>query len=148
MFLVHAVRYRCSYSRKVPRQDRVLAIKMKHSDFQHLLSLACVTHSNGSRLSAENRQKPVRVQWDPERSPNLQVFSYRSIRIGISSNINLKWINKWIISIEDVTENVHASRKAVDGGILDVKVLREKGLFPEERVYEVDERLRETLEMN
>jgi hypothetical protein len=121
---------------------------MKHAHFQHLLSLACVTHSHGGPLSKEDRQKPVRVQWDPERSPSLQVLPYRSIQIGISGEISQKWLEEWIVAIEDVTEKAQALKKAVDGGILDVKVLVEKGLFPEERVYEVNERLRETLKMN
>ena len=119
---------------------------MKHSHFQHLLSLACVTN-NRSPLSAEDRQKPIRVQWDPERSPSLQVLLYRSIQIGIPGEVGKKWVEEWILAIEDVTEKARALKKAVDGGVSDAKVLVEKGLFPAERVYEVGDGLRETLKM-
>jgi hypothetical protein len=145
---VHAIRWRISFSRKAPREERVLAIKMRHEHFQHLLSLASVTHSNGGPLSQEDRRKPVRVQWDPERLTVLQDPFHRNIRIGISSQISMKWINNWIVDIEDVTDEARVSKKAVDAGHFGLKELVERGLFPDERVYEVDERLRETLQIN
>lgn len=50
---------------KDSNQSHILALKMKHEHFQALLSQAVVT--NGSGLIDEEKEMPVRVQWDPER---------------------------------------------------------------------------------
>jgi len=55
------VLYSSGYSLKDPRQSHILALKMTHENFKKLLSNAVVTH--GQTLTAEERQKPVRVQW-------------------------------------------------------------------------------------
>ena len=39
----------------------------------------------GTPFTSEEKQVPVRVQWDPERSPRLGMLGYRSIQIGIGS---------------------------------------------------------------
>jgi hypothetical protein len=69
--------YRSGYSTKDSQQSHILALKMTHQDFQNLLSQAAVTH--GSALTNEEKERPVRVQWDPERGPGLEVLPYRSI---------------------------------------------------------------------
>jgi hypothetical protein len=76
---------------------------MTHQNFQQLISLATVTEG-GSALSEAEKAKPVRVQWDPERGPKLEVLPYRSIQIGIGEALSQKWVEEWIESIEDVTE--------------------------------------------
>jgi hypothetical protein len=70
---------------------------MKRSRFEHLLSLACVTHA---RLSEEERKRPVRVQWDPERSVAVGKLEYRSIQIGIRPELSEVWAKEWVEGIE------------------------------------------------
>jgi len=109
-----------------------------------------VTHGpvEGKRFVGEGI---VRVQWDPERSFRIGRLDYRSIQIGIPAELVNTWINEWIVGIEDVTDKARELKKVVDEdkdrelGLDDVK---EKGLFPDERVYEVDEDIRKILQMD
>ena len=100
--------YRSGYSTKDARQSRILALKMTHENFQNLLAQAVVCH--GAALSDEEKARPVRVQWDPERGPGLEVLGYRSTQIGIGEKLSRKWAEEWIESIEDVTD------KALESG--------------------------------
>lgn len=139
--------YRSGYSTKDARQSHILALKMTHENFQNLLSQAVVCH--GASLSKEERERPVRVQWDPERGSGLELLNYRSIQIGIGEKLSRKWAEEWIESIEDVTERALELKGEVEkGGKLEQQLLRERGLLPLERVYEIPEQLRETLKMD
>jgi Domain of unknown function (DUF4291) len=119
---------------------------MNHKNFQHLLSMASVT--NGGPLAHEARKKPVRVQWDPERSPRIGRLEYRSIQIGISGELAKKWVEEWIESIEDVTDTAKELMRVVkeEKGV-GIEELVKRGLMPAEREYEVPEELRRVLEM-
>jgi len=139
--------YRSGYGTKDAKQARILALKMTHDNFRHLLSLAQVTAS-GIALTAEQKAKPVRVQWDPERSPSLEPLPYRSIQIGISRDISRKWAEEWIESIEDVTERAKGLKDALDSeGRLEIQDLVARSLFPEEREFELPESLKKSLGM-
>ncbi|KAI9769221.1 MAG: hypothetical protein M1840_004350 [Geoglossum simile] len=136
--------YRSGYSTKDDRQSHILAIKMTHQNFKKLLSQAMVV--TGTSLTASERAKPVRVQWDPERTPSLGVLPYRSIQIGISQALSQTWVEQWIESIEDVTENALGLMNAVkEDPRVPLEVLKAKGFVPEEKVYEVPKELQQTL---
>ena len=137
-------RYRAGYSYKDKGQARILALRIKHENFQKLLSQATVTH--GQQLTASERENPVRVQWDPERSPSLKVLPYRSIQIGISGKLNKTWAEEWTESIEDMTETAQMLKKMVDEGMTGEDVLVARSLVPTERVYEIPDELRQTLQ--
>ncbi len=119
---------------------------MKHSDFFKLLKEAVVCH--GQTLTSEDRKKDVRVQWDPERGPSLELLSYRSIQIGISGVLANWWVEEGIVSIEDVTEKARSLwHDAVDpakakGERVLVEECMEKGLMPREREFDVPEEAR------
>lgn len=116
---------------------------MSHAHFTHLLSLALVPHGRKPPLTpAEKSQYPVRVQWDPERSPTLEVLPYRSIQIGISGAISEIWAREWVQRIEDVTARARELKRVLDqevGAGLGVEELVRRGLVPREVVYEVEE---------
>ncbi|KAF8243870.1 hypothetical protein K440DRAFT_656095 [Wilcoxina mikolae CBS 423.85] len=132
--------YRSGYSYKSPLQSRILAITMKRERFEHLLSLACVTHG---LLSEEERSRPVRVQWDPERSVDMQKLEYRSIQIGIGRRISEVWVKEWVEGIEDVTERARRVKELVEEG----RVQEARMLVPEERPYPLSKELEEWLKM-
>lgn len=120
---------------------------MKHAHFLELLSGASLSH--GGTLSDQEKAKPVRVQWDPERSPSLGVLPYRSIQIGISREMSKRWVEEWIISIEDVTEKAKELKKLMDDEPTQtLEELVQKGIMPNERVYEVPEDIRKVLKMD
>lgn len=140
--------YRAGYSYKDERQAHILAIRMTHQNFQHLLSFA-VVEKIADNPNVRGMSQPVRVQWDPERSPRLAVLPYRSIQIGIPRELSQVWVEQWIEGIEDVTLRARELKAALEADP-DVtwNELCQRGLVPEERPYEVPEELRKILKMS
>ncbi|TVY33718.1 hypothetical protein LSUB1_G007453 [Lachnellula subtilissima] len=125
--------YRSGYSTKDARQSHILALRMTHENFHSLLAQAVVCH--GAALREEEKTRPVRVQWDPERGPALEVLSYRSIQIGIGEKISRKWAEEWIESIEDVTDKALGLKKKLeDSSCINAEELIEGGWMPLEPV--------------
>ncbi|MCW2938318.1 MAG: hypothetical protein JWN00_1303, partial [Actinomycetia bacterium] len=62
------------------------------------------------------RHQPVRLQWDPERDLHLRELPYRSLQIGLSGEAVHRYLNDWIIGIEDVTDRVRAIAGMVAAG--------------------------------
>lgn len=152
--------YRAGYSFKDPGQERILAIKMKHEHFLDVISRGVLsTHSppgspqssQAKQVTKESREKPreVRIQWDPERSPKLEVLPYRSIQIGIPGSLSGTWANEWIESIEDVTEKARRLKATIDENPqITTEELIGLGLIPSERAYSLPETLRKSLRMD
>ena len=140
--------YRSGYGTKDKRQARILALRMTHANFEALLRQATVTGHSGP-LTPEESERPVRVQWDPERNHKLEVLPYRSIQIGIGGPASKKWAEEYIESIEDVTEKAsELSKKIGEASDVGVDQLTSLGLMPEEKPYEVSEELRIVLKMD
>jgi hypothetical protein len=69
--------------------------------------------------------------------------------MGIPNSLIEKWIDEWIIGIEDVTERARELKTTLDEDKDTTREqLMEKGLVPEERVYEVSDELRKVLWMD
>lgn len=136
--------YRSGYSHKDANQSRILALKMKRDNFLQLLDSAVLTKKHASQ-----GEQMVRVQWDPERGPRLEVLPYRSIQIGIPAGVSETWAKEWIESIEDVTDKARKLKMLLDERP-DVtnEELVDLGLIPDEQPFEISERLRATLEMD
>ena len=59
--------------------------------------------------------RPVRIQWDPERDWRLQpIAGVRAIQVGLSGEAVLRYVNEWIVRIEDVTPLVRIIAAAVE----------------------------------
>jgi hypothetical protein len=140
--------YRAGYSHKDKGQARILAIKMPHKGFLELLRRAELSHGPVTKTNEEG-QATVRVQWDPERTMKLEKLPYRSIQIGVPAALIDKWIDEWIIAIEDVTKMAQDLKAAIDKdpNISDEQLVQE-GLIPEERPYDVPKDIQEKLQMN
>ncbi|KAK6532594.1 hypothetical protein TWF281_006776 [Arthrobotrys megalospora] len=120
--------YRSGFSHKDKNQSRILAIRMSHSNFESVLLQSSLSNSSGGK-------QPVRVQWDPERSPSTKSKRpYRSIQIGIGRSVAETWAKEMILSIEDVTDKARRMYDDVEAGMGE-KELEEK--YIDERVYEV-----------
>lgn len=122
---------------------------MTHANFRKLLSQGIVVY-HGEKLTPQQREKPIRIQWDPERDPYLNILPYRSIQIGIGPEISRMWAEEWVDGIEDVTERARGLKRVLDEngkGEVEVGELVEMSLVPEEREYDVGEELRGVLEM-
>ncbi|KAF3929956.1 hypothetical protein AA313_de0205924 [Arthrobotrys entomopaga] len=133
-------RYRAGFSHKDKNQSHILAIRMSHESFEEILLQSSLSNSS-------EEKQPVRVQWDPERTPSTKnKLPYRSIQIGIGRSVAEKWAVGMILSIEDVTEKARKMYEDVQAGMSE-KDLGEK--YIEERVYEVkNEELRKIIWLN
>jgi hypothetical protein len=128
--------YRSGWATK-ENQECILAIKIKKEGFEWALQNSCLSHFDKDvHLTAENWKNllhisPVRIQWDPEKDIFLQPLTYRSIQIGLTGIAVDKYINKWIVSIEDITEYC----KKIHHLLIDDKTNQAKDLLPFEKLY-------------
>lgn len=139
--------YRSDYASKT-RQKAILKIKLTHDGFREILSHSVETHYNPYIYEDEDewrrtlKKSPVRHQWDPERNLKLGKLERRAIQIGIRGWVVEKYVNEWIISLEEVTELAHDIQDAVKNKRKDLPTV------PDERVYPVDEILQSRLGIN
>ncbi|GAB5493628.1 MAG: DUF4291 domain-containing protein [Phototrophicaceae bacterium] len=132
--------YRSGYATK-KRQEAILKIKVSHEGFLTILGESVET-SYTPRIYKDIddwritlKKSAVRHQWDPERYLTLAKHPQRrAIQIGIRAWVVQKYVNDWIISLEDVTHLAKAIKtaKATNCDFPPV---------PDERVYTVDDNL-------
>ncbi|WP_372367811.1 DUF4291 domain-containing protein [Candidatus Uabimicrobium sp. HlEnr_7] len=108
--------YRSRYATK-SRQEAILKIKICHEGFLKILSCAAVS-SYSENLFVNKRQwrdqlksTSVRYQWDPDRDLHLNKLRRRAIQLGISGDVIHDYVNKYIMSLEDVTSLAHEIKK-------------------------------------
>ena len=105
-------------------------MQITREGFDWALARACLSHydrSTGeSRTDWSRRLKSssVRVQWDPERSLQLEALPYRSLQLGISGDAIRRYADDWTVSITDVTPLVK-----------EIAATRDPALLPVERPY-------------
>lgn len=142
------VLYRSGYSYKDPRQERILALKMRREDFVNLLRRGVLSHAPGGQPVAPERGKTtdVRIQWDPERTVRLGKLEHRSIQIGVPAALSVQWAEEWVVQIDDVTDKARELKRLLDEdqGITDEELTR-LGLIPEERVFQIPEDVQQRL---
>ncbi|EEQ27386.1 hypothetical protein McanMca71_005736 [Microsporum canis] len=134
------VAYRSGWATK-PNQERVLAIEITRSGFEWALRNACLSHvdeslyRDKSAWEARMQASCVRVQWDPERDFNFTPLNYRSIQIGLKGEAVDRYVDEWIVSIADATEQIRTVSRLVSSGRLS-----EAGKeLPEEKLYDIPE---------
>lgn len=126
-----------------PGQERVLAITITHSGFEWALAHSCLSHydatihSSPQMWAAMKRDSPVRVQWDPERSVALDALPYRAIQVGLSGEAVDRYLQEWIVRIENVTALVRELHHDAD---TDPQAVQRQ--LPIERRYELPEDIR------
>jgi hypothetical protein len=111
-----------------PGQERVLAVRICRDGFEWALR-----HSSLSHDAARKATRPVRVQWDPERSLQLEPLGHRAIQIGIGGEAVGRYVDEWITGLSDVTPLAHEIHELVDAGELGAARAR----LPLERTYEL-----------
>ncbi|PWV47624.1 DUF4291 domain-containing protein [Chitinophaga sp. S165] len=128
--------YRSGWGTK-ENQEHILAIQIKREGFEWALEHACLSHFDHTIHSSlpewkkELQSSPVRIQWDPERDLYLQSLPQRAIQIGLTGIAVDKYVNEWIVGIEDITaisQNMHQLVKASKMG-------QAMEMLPDEKVY-------------
>jgi hypothetical protein len=110
--------YRSGWATK-PGQERILAIDISRVGFEWALANACLScfepefYDTYEAWFSAKRSCPVRIQWDPERTPGLARLEYRSIQIGLSRNAVVHYVEDWIQRITDLTDFATAMRYRV-----------------------------------
>ncbi|MGC4747480.1 DUF4291 domain-containing protein [Micromonospora sp. DT201] len=128
--------YRCGWATK-PGQERVLSIDISREGFEWALERACLSHYDqdvhGDRAtwSRQLRASPVRVQWDPERTLQLNALPYRSLQVGLSGEAVARYVDDWLVAVTDITPTVHRMRELLRAN--DVRAATD--LLPVERTY-------------
>lgn len=113
--------YRSGWASKVG-QERVLAVRIAREGFEQALSESCLSHYDpavyGDRDAWLRRKEisPVRVQWDPERSADLDPLPWRAIQIGLSGSASARYTGRWITGIRDITATVHLIHRLLADG--------------------------------
>jgi hypothetical protein len=138
--------YRCGWATK-PGQERVLAVDITRASFEWALDRACLSHYDpdihGDRTAWSRRLKAssVRVQWDPERSLQMQALPYRSLQVGLSGEAVDRYVDTWTVAITDITSTVRRIRDLLQAGDAQAAAT----LLPVERAYPLPSRFQATL---
>lgn len=128
--------YRCGWGTK-ENQEHILAIDIKREAFDYIVQNAVIsTYDDNIGISHEEwkeqiKTSEIRCQWDPERDLFGNPLEYRSIQLGLRGTAVQKYVNDWIVSIEDITEYVKKLREQKSRG-MDIN-----SLLPTERIYNV-----------
>lgn len=129
--------YRCGWGLK-ENQEHILKIDLKRNAFDYLVKNAVVsTYSESLNISYDEWKKQiqnsdVRVQWDPERDIYGNALDYRSIQLGLRGNMVIRYVNDWIVNIDDITNYVSELRQKRDEGV-DIS-----NILPNEKIYKLD----------
>jgi len=105
--------YRCGWATK-PGQEHVLAVEITRAGFEWALARACLSHydrqlyENKADWSRQLKTSPARVQWDPERSLQLQALPYRSLQLGLSGEAVDRYVDEW--TVENHRHHPHRPR--------------------------------------
>lgn len=129
--------YRCGWGTK-ENQEHILAIDLKREAFDYIVQNVVIsTYDDNIGISHEEwkeqiKTSEIRCQWDPERDLFGNPLDYRSIQLGLRGTAVQKYVNDWIVSIEDITEYVKKLREQKSRG-MDIN-----SLLPTERIYSVN----------
>src|SRR5208282_1017273 len=100
---------RCGYATK-SGQEVVLGIDITREGFEWALEHAVLTSYTPSIHASHDvwrnalAEASVRIQWDPERDWRLlPVKDVRAIQIGLDGEAVDRYVNEWIVQLEDMT---------------------------------------------
>ena len=130
--------YRSGWGNK-PGQERILAVDILRSGFEWSLANACLSHFDPLLYASRDdwlrimERSPIRVQFDPDRSPHLEPLDRRAIQIGLSGEAVQRFVHHWIVKITDLTDFVHELHAMVQDGRQELY----EPLLPLETLYPV-----------
>jgi len=97
-------------------QEVTLAIRLRRSAFEEILQSAIHSTFNPIVYASEDDWKrkvnssDVRLQWDPDHGPSGQPLERRAIQLGIRGEAISRFVNDWILQIEDISDFVAEQR--------------------------------------
>ena len=131
------VMYRSGWATKAC-QERVLAIDIRKEGFDYLVQNSIYTSFSKEKYESYEKwhkaflESDVLCQWDPDRDYFGNSLRDRTIQIGIRGSMLQSYIKEMIVSINDITEEVHLMKHELDNK----KNITEK--LPKESLYRID----------
>lgn len=136
--------HRSGYATK-HRQEAIARVRLTNEGFLSILRQSVSTSFKPHLFTTQDAwaraldASDVRYQWDPDRDLRDYKLPRRAIQLGIRGEAVRRYVNEWIIGIEDVTALAHSIRDAVERGD---RVLPD---VPHEREYPVPPEIAHTL---
>lgn len=130
--------YRSGWATK-PRQERILAIDITKSGFEWVWAYGClaqfdpVVYASYEDWLYSKEKSPVRVQFDPDRSPTMRPLETRAIQVGLGGEAVQRYVEEWITQMTDITDFVHEVHELVRAGQREAY----RSLLPQETLYPI-----------
>ena len=130
--------HRSNWGRK-SNQEYILRVRIMRRGWEEALSLGVLTsyessvHANVHAWRKQFADAKVHVQWDPERSIKGTDLQIDSIQVGLSRHVIRRFVDDWLVSIEDFTPTVRKIYALLQKG--DLK--NAKRQLPAEKDYPV-----------
>jgi hypothetical protein len=138
--------YRAGWGKKTG-QEKILAIDITREGFEWALQNSCLSHFE-SKIYKSNEEwlnikqnAPVRIQWDPERDIWLNKLDYRSIQIGLSGEAVKRYVNNWIVRINEITPLCNEIQAALKNKETDQAM----DMLPDEKKYPLPDSLKDSV---
>jgi hypothetical protein len=130
--------HRSNWARK-PGQERILAVRLTRTGWEHALSQAVLTAPvpavhGAAAWSVAFDNASVHVQWDPERSLRGAALNHYSIQVGIGRSLIRNYAEDWVVGLTDLTPTVRRIAALVQAG----QGAKAQRLLPPERLYPLD----------
>jgi hypothetical protein len=128
-------------------QECTLAIRISRSGWEEALSLGILTtpepaiYPNHAAWKTLFDNAQVHIQWDTERSIRGSALNYETIQVELSRHIIKKYVDEWIVDIQDYTALVSKLYKLINSGHSD----KAKKLLPPERIYPLKDEFQKRL---
>lgn len=127
--------YRSGWAKK-DGQERILAIDIKREGFEEIIENAVLSSfKEGIYVSYEDWQSrlkvsEVRCQWDPDRDIYSNPLNRRAIQLGLRGSMVENYVNKWITSIQDITDYVNNVSESIRLGKFQDNMLPKEQEYP------------------
>jgi uncharacterized protein DUF4291 len=98
-------------------QEVVLALRLRRSAFDHILSLAVPSSYDRERYesreawSRDVARSSVRLQWDPDHGPSGAPLERRAVQLGLRGETLRSYAGEWLLGVEDISGLVAEQRR-------------------------------------
>jgi Domain of unknown function (DUF4291) len=127
--------FRSGWATKID-QETVLAITVKRAGFDTMLAeavhstMASEVYGDEEGWRAALASSSVRLQWDPDHTPQGAKLERRAIQLGLRGTTLQRYANEWITAIDDITDFVRSQHEHVVRHTLEALVVPREDVYP------------------
>src|SRR4051812_16295560 len=117
-------------------QEITLAVRLRRESFDEILNQAVhSTYLDEVYFTPENwktrlAESSVRLQWDPDHDPRGGKQQRRAIQLGLAGAVLGQYADRWIVSIEDISDFVAEQRAHLKTGALQSLITPLEEVYP------------------